>query len=165
MRVRNAVTRRPGITCVALLVAAGCSGDAAPPPPATVIASPTPSATAGGFASGPRVTCPGPGRVVYTDIEREPDDPRAGTPAIALRRFVEESRTATRDPRYDLRYFSPIEFPAHYDEGERSAAARFAGYRANDSIFVILNLQRYNAESGWVQSTIETCTRPGEFPA
>lgn len=159
------IPRASVATCV-MLLSAGCSGDdgAAPPPPAPASASPTPSAAAGGFAPGPRVTCPGPGRVVYTDTERGPDEPIANTPKIALKRFVAHARTSTGNPRYDLRYFSPIELPAHYDEKERSEAARFAGYRANDSIFVILSLQRYNAQSGWVQSTIESCTQQGRLP-
>ncbi len=100
------------------------------------------------------VTCVAPERAVWVTTDREPWDPAPADAGEALRRSLAEYRAVVEDPSlYAEENFGPV--PPAGDEAAGPERARFAGYRPDGSIAVILGFG--SGARGWQPGELEHC--------
>lgn len=153
-----------GFAGVLALGTSACTSDDAPAaaPASTSTPSPSPTRTTdlGSAESGPAVTCAPRFRSVSIDTKSRPLPPYATTAEEALQRAIDffSQQNATDSALYVRENFERIAPAQGYrKENQQATYERFAGYRPDASVFVIVEFARVGPENSWVRGEIALC--------
>lgn len=161
--------RRRATAAAAVVVAlGGCTGSYQPRPAGALdpLSSPSASSTrntgldSSESESEPEVSCAKPLRLVNVIAGVRPEPPYATTSEEALQRVLDSlaDGDVPDRPLYVRENFERIVLARNYEKAsQRAKRDRFAGYRPDASIFVIIEFERFGPEDSWLQGEISFC--------